>query len=181
MSALKILRVWSVGACLVIALGLLVLFVPSVVQAQSEPVWPTCRTCHIWEDPVVERGEWHTIHALQINCCTCHGGNDRATDQAGAHAGMTSNPLNSPQHSCQHCHPVDYQQRTAGVAVALGLAPGTQKSIVHPSSAVSPSASPSMTPWPQITLRGWDWPVELAVTIVVIGLGVMRWRRVHPH
>jgi hypothetical protein len=173
MSASKVSRAWSVGCCLILTLGLVVVFAPPTAKAQDDQTQPACCACHRWEDPVVEHGEWHTIHALQINCCACHGGDDHALDQAAAHAGMTSNPLNNPQLSCQHCHPADYQQRTAGVVVALGLTPS------HHEPTVQPPAPSIMTPWPQITFRGWDWPVELAVAIVVMGLGVMRWRRVH--
>jgi hypothetical protein len=125
----------------------------------------------------VEQGEWHTIHALQINCCACHGGNGHAPDQATAHAGMTPNPLNNPQQSCQHCHHADYQQRTVGVAVALGF---TQRSHDSPAHQIATAPAPStIAPWPQMTFRGWDWPVELALAIVAAGIGVMRWRRVH--
>jgi hypothetical protein len=173
MSASKVSQAWSVVCCLTLTLGLVVVFTPATTTAQDDHTQPACCACHTWEDPVVEHGEWHTIHALQKNCCACHGGNDHALDQAAAHAGITSNPLDNPQLSCQHCHPADYQQRTTGVAVALGLTPS------HQEPTAQPSAPSIMTPWPPITFRGWDWPVELAVAIVALGLGVMRWRRVH--
>jgi hypothetical protein len=158
MSASQVSRAWSFGCCLTLILGLSVVFAPPVAQAQNAHAQPACCACHTWEDPVVERGEWHTIHALQKCCSACHGGNDRAIDLETAHAGLTFNPLKNPKLSCQHCHPLDYQKRTAGVVLALGLTPG------------------EYNPAP---FRGWDWPVELAVAIVVMGLGVMRWRRVH--
>lgn len=179
MSAPKVSRVWLIGCCLTLTVGLIVLVAPPAAKAQDNRVHPACCACHTWEDPVVEHGEWHTIHALQINCCACHGGNDRAINQAAAHAGLASNPLDNPQRSCQHCHPADYQPRAEGVAVALGLTPGSHALTIRPSSAASAPAASIMTPWPQLTFRGWDWPVELAVAIVALGLGVKRWRRVH--
>jgi len=158
MSAPKVIQVWLVSLLLVSAAGLVALSAPQLARAQRDDSPSSCCACHTWEDPVVEQGEWHTIHALQMNCRACHGGNDQASDQKTAHMGLVSHPLNSPYLSCHQCHPVDYQQRTAGVAVALG----------HASSESKP------TPF-----RGWDWPVELAVAIVVLGLSVMRWHRVH--
>jgi hypothetical protein len=173
MSAPKVSRVWLIGCCLTLTLGLVVLAALPAANAHDSQAQPTCCACHTWEDPVVEHGEWHTIHALQINCCACHTGNDHAINQAAAHAGMMPNPLDNPQLCCQHCHPSDYQQRTAGVAVALGFTPGNRAPIAYP------PASSIVTPWPQTSFRGWDWPVELAISIVALGLGVMRWRRVH--
>ena len=178
MSASKVSRAWSVGCCLTLTLGLAVLFAPPAARAQDDQAQPTCCACHTWEDPVVEQGEWHTIHALQKNCCACHGGNDHAIDQA-AHAGMTFNPLDNPKLSCQHCHPADYQQRTAGVAVALGITPGSHEPTGHPPAAASTPATMIGTLQTRPPFRGWDWPVELAVAMVALGLGVMRWRRVH--
>jgi hypothetical protein len=179
MSAPKVTQVWLVGLLLAVTVGLAALFAPHIASVQRDNPHPSCYACHTWEDPVVEQGEWHTIHALQKNCCACHGGNDRTIDQAAAHAGMTSNPLDNPKLSCQHCHPADYQQRTVGVAVALGLTPSNHEPAALSLAAAPTSASSTMTPWPQISFREWDWPVELAVAIVVLGLGVMRWRRIH--
>jgi hypothetical protein len=179
MSASKVSRVWLIGCCLTLTLGLVVLFAPPTANAQDNQAKPTCCACHTWEDPVVEHGEWHTIHALQINCCACHGGNEHAIDQAAAHAGMRFNPLDNTYLSCRQCHPDDYQPRAEGVAVALGLTSGSHAPTIRPPTAASAPAAANITPWPQITLRGWDWPVELAVAIVVLGLGVMRWRRIH--
>ncbi len=179
MSASIIWRVWSVSCCFVSVLGLIMFFTTPAAKAQGNTVEPACRACHTWEDPVVEQGEWHTIHALQKNCCACHRGNGHASDQASAHAGMMPNPLDKPQLSCQHCHPVDYQQRTAGVAAALGHTPSNSESLINQPASAATSAPLGVMLWPQTTFRGWDWPVELAVAIVVAGLGVMRWRRVH--
>ena len=177
MSAPKMTQIWLVGLLLASTVGLLARCTSPSASAQRDNSPPSCCACHAWEDPVVEQGEWHTVHALQINCCACHGGNGHAFDPATAHAGMTPNPLNSPQQSCQHCHPADYQERTTRVDMALGLTPDNYDSTTH-QLAAAPTLS-IITPWPQITFRGWDWPVELAIAIVAAGIGVMRWRRTH--
>ncbi len=179
MSASKVTPIWLVGLLLASTAGLVVLFAPQIASAQRDHLRPSGCACHTWEDPVVEYGEWHTIHALQINCCACHGGNGHASDQVTAHAGMASNPLDNPQLSCQHCHPADYQQRATKAATVLGLTPNSLEPTAYPPASAPTPAPSSVTPWPQTTFRGWDWPVELAVAIVVLGLGVMRWRRVH--
>jgi hypothetical protein len=164
MSAPKVSLAWSVGFFATLASGLVLLFAVQTVSAQRTAPRSSCWACHATEDPVVEQGEWHTIHALQKCCRACHGGNDHTTDQAAAHAGMTFHPLDNAYLSCQQCHPDDFQQRAGIVAVALGITPGIHETAAHR---------------PRTTFQGWDWPVELAVAIVALGLGVMRWRRVH--
>lgn len=179
MSAPKIYHAVCAGFLSALTLGLLLLFVPPAVSAQRANSRPACRTCHAWEDPVVEQGEWHTIHALQPGGCICHGGNDRATDEATAHAGLIRHPLDNPDLTCRQCHPDDYQPRAEGVVVALGFTSGTHEPTACPPGIVSTPAPMMVTLLPRAPLRGWDWPVELAVAIVAVGLGVMRWRRVH--
>jgi hypothetical protein len=128
----------------------------------------------------VEQGEWHTIHALPHGCCACHGGNDHTADQSSAHIGLIQHPLNIPEASCQQCHPADYQPRAAEVSVRLGLVPERPEPTAGRPVAATTSPPPtSVTLLPRTSFRGWDWPVELAVGIVALGLGVMRWRRVH--
>jgi hypothetical protein len=179
MSALQVSQVWSIVILVAAALGLAVPFAPQAVSAQRDDARPLCWSCHASEDPVVEQGEWHTIHALQRCCRACHGGNEHAADQAAAHAGLTLHPLDNASQSCQPCHPDDYRQRAEEVAVVLSITPASQEP-----TACSPVAVPTLTPpmaalLPQTSFQGWDWPVELAVAIVGLGLGVMRWRRVH--
>jgi hypothetical protein len=179
MSAQHVSRAWLMGCSCLLIIGWWMLLAPQAASGQPENPPPSCLACHTMDDPVVEQGEWHTIHAFKKCCCACHGGNDCTADQESAHAGLTRDPLDNTYQSCHQCHANDYQQRGEIVAVALGHTPGSHVPTARPPVAASTPAPTIVTLLPRTSFRGWGWPVELAVAIVAVGLGVMRWRRVH--
>lgn len=134
---------------------------PMTAQAQcGEPPKSTCTTCHEKEDPVATKGEWHQIHAAKDICTSCHGGNATATDKAGAHQGMVTQPLSDVYTDCHACHPSDYVSRADRFATELGVTPASCPTpTAVPASAstavpllvtTSPSTpvAPASSPWP---------------------------------
>jgi hypothetical protein len=85
----------------------------------------SCTTCHLQEDPVSDKGEWHIIHASKDICINCHGGNGSTMNQDLAHATMTANPLSDIYTDCHSCHPEDYIGRAELFAPTLGITPGS--------------------------------------------------------
>jgi hypothetical protein len=95
------------------------------VQAQcGEPQPSSCTTCHAREDPVNEKGEWHSIHASKDICIKCHGGNGTTMNKDLAHENLMKNPLNDIYTDCHSCHPDDYEARSVIFASTLGVTPG---------------------------------------------------------
>ena len=90
MSAQKVSHTMLVASLVMLAIGLVVLFMPQAAVAQCEDTKPSCCTCHATAHPVTDQGEWHTIHARKECCRACHGGNDQAQDKETAHVGMPS-------------------------------------------------------------------------------------------
>jgi hypothetical protein len=165
-----------------LAIGLVVLFAPQAAVAQCEDPSPSCCTCHATAHPVFEQGEWHTIHARKECCRSCHGGNDRTNDKEEAHVGMTLHPLDDTYLACHQCHPDDYRQRAEVFAVALHVTPLSSEPTARPPVAASTPLPLIVTPLPQAMAEVtpvWDWPVILAVAILVIGLAVIWLRRSH--
>jgi hypothetical protein len=116
------------GAALVTAF--LVLSTPTKTSAQCGSQASSCKNCHEvqGQDPVNNDGTgWHTSHAFGDFCYICHGGNNQATDETAAHAGMVS-PLADIQASCMQCHPNDLQARAEVYATALGVTIGEASS-----------------------------------------------------
>lgn len=170
-----------VVSLVVLAIGAIVLFAPQAVSAQCQDQQPSCCACHATAHPVANEGAWHAIHARKECCRACHGGNDRADDKETAHAGMTLHPLHDTYLACHQCHPDDYQQRAEVFAVALHVTPQSNEPTAHP--AIRAAAPPMIvTPLPRAVEQGspvWDWPVLLGISILVIGLVVIGWRRLH--
>jgi len=180
MSAKEVSRVLLVVSLITLAMGVLVLLAPQAVIAQCEDPQPSCCTCHATAHPVGEQGEWHTIHARKECCRSCHGGNDRTDDKDAAHMGMTLHPLDDTYIACHQCHPNDYRQRAEVFAVALSITPQSSEPTARPAVAASTPPPIILTPLPQAAADVtpvWDWPVFLAIAVLVIGLVVIGWRR----
>ena len=179
MSAPKPSHVLLIASLVVLAIGLVVLFVPQAATAQCEDPQPSCCTCHAAAHPVGEQGEWHTIHARKECCRACHGGNDRTDDEDAAHVGMTLHPLDDTYLACHQCHPDDYRQRAEVFAVALSVTPQSSEPTARPAVAESTPPPMIVTALPEAAANAtsvWDWPVILVIAILALGLVVI-WRR----
>jgi hypothetical protein len=183
MSAQKVSQTLLVASLVMLAIGLVVLFMPQAASAQCEDPTPSCCTCHATAHPVTtDQGEWHTIHARKECCRACHGGNDRTNDKDAAHAGMTLHPLQDTYLACHQCHPDDYRQRAEVFAVALHVTPHSSEPTARPPVAAATLPPMIVTPLPRAVAEVtpvWEWPVILAVAISVIGLAVIWLRRSH--
>jgi hypothetical protein len=121
-------RSWLVIQTGVLALVVTVLMMsfPTLAVAQcGNPEKSTCLTCHARQDPVLDKGEWHIIHAGKDLCLNCHGGNGTSADPALAHQGMTAAPLSDVYTDCHSCHPDDYTVRAQRFASSLGRTVGS--------------------------------------------------------
>lgn len=182
MSAQKVSQTTLFVSLVMLAIGLVALFFPQAVVAQCDDQKPSCCTCHATAHPVVDQGEWHSIHARKECCRSCHGGNDQAQDKETAHVGMTLHPLDDTYTACHQCHPDDYRQRAEVFAVALHITPQssepvTQTVAFQPPSNVPPLRLPGTTT--SISTAN-PTPGLLAliaiVAMLLIGLGVV-WRK----
>ncbi len=152
---------------LVIALGIAIAGVSVVslvatlpVQAQCGSQASSCKNCHEVQakDPVNNDGKsWHTSHAFGDFCYICHGGNQQATDETAAHAGLVA-PLSDIQASCGQCHPNDLQARAQVYAAELGVQLG----------ASSPGAANTATP-SAATAAGNAAPTALQPAAAALG------------
>lgn len=130
-------------------------FSPTIItQAACGASTSSCKTCHEvkGEDPVSQKGDWHTQHAFGDFCQACHLGAATETDKTKAHAGVVAKPLTQPDQSCASCHPADSAARAAKYG---GTAPGGSGSAGSPpsaagttSSGVSPAGPGTFTPSP---------------------------------
>jgi len=102
----------------------------------------SCKSCHevAGEDPINDKGDWHTQHAFGDFCEFCHSGNVQATDKVEAHTGMVE-PLGDLKLNCASCHAKDYQAKADVYAKTLGVTLGTK---AEPTKA--PAASGEATP-----------------------------------
>jgi hypothetical protein len=129
--------------------------------------------------PVVEQGEWHTIHARKECCRACHGGNDQAQDKETAHVGMTLHPLQDTYLACHQCHPDDYRQRAVVFAMALNVTPQSSESLTQtvafrPPSGVPPIKLPgAATPISVANPTPGLWALIIIVAILLAGLAVI--------
>jgi hypothetical protein len=182
MSAQKISQPLLVASLVMLAIGLVVLFMPQAAVAQCNDQQPSCCTCHATAHPVTDQGAWHTIHARKECCRACHGGNDQAQDKETAHVGMTLHPLDDTYTACHQCHPDDYRQRAEVFAVALHITPQssepvTQTVAFQPPSNVPPLRLPTTTT--SISSANPTPGLLALITIVamlLVGLGVV-WRK----
>jgi hypothetical protein len=94
---------------------------PKVVAAQCASP-SSCKTCHETngQDPVSNKGIWHTQHASFDYCTVCHGGSQDAADKDTAHQGIVVK-VGSMTGTCVNCHQKDYQDRLATYTAALGV------------------------------------------------------------
>jgi hypothetical protein len=135
---------------------------PTPVSAQCgvNPPNSSCFNCHVTQDSIYDKGEWHGIHARKDCCTNCHGGNCSAAEKERAHESMTPNPLDDIYISCHACHPEDYPERAARFAAELGITPSSRETPTpvpirlnrpQPPDFVLPDALPSVsTPQPPI-------------------------------
>ena len=144
MSTKKSLTVIITGTVLLLV-GLFCLQQTSPVFAQcGDPQPSSCTTCHAQEDPVSNKGAWHSSHANEDICINCHGGNGTAMDKNLAHEGMVTQPLSDIYTDCHSCHP-DYVERAVPFAATLQITPSscatpTPVAVSNVSSGLPPSS-----------------------------------------
>lgn len=182
MSAQKVSQTLLVASLMMLAIGLVVLFVPQTVVAQCEDPKPSCCTCHATAHPVTDQGEWHTIHARKECCRSCHGGNDQAQDKETAHIGIVLDPLTDTYTSCHSCHPDDYRQRAEVFAVALHVTPMSSEPLTQtvalqlPNSAPPIKLSAATTSISTASPTPWLWALVVIVAMLLVGLMII-WRK----
>ena len=142
MSAKRSLIVVITGTVLLL-IGLFFLQLPTSVSAQcGNPPPSSCTTCHAQQDPVTDKGAWHSSHAAMDICINCHGGNGTAADKNLAHQGMAAQPLSDVYTDCHSCH-TDYMERAVPYAATLQITPS---SCATPTPAVFGRVSSSLPP-----------------------------------
>lgn len=104
----------------------------------------SCKSCHevAGEDPINDKGDWHTQHAFGDFCEFCHGGNVQSPDKAEAHTGMVE-PLGDLKLNCASCHAKDYQAKAEVYAKTLGVTLGA--------AAAEPTKAPAAAPATEAT------------------------------
>ena len=147
------------GAFIVVGIALATVSIIALIAAQPARAQcgsqaSSCKNCHETQakDPVNNDGTgWHVSHAFGDFCYICHGGNNQATDETSAHAGMVA-PMSDIQAACAQCHPDDLQARAdvyaakLGVTASLNAAPETQASASTAPTAAAPAANVSAPP-----------------------------------
>jgi hypothetical protein len=134
------------GLVLLITVGIFLLLPAQPVSAQCGSQASSCKNCHETQakDPVNNDGTaWHTSHAFGDFCYLCHAGNNTATDETAAHAGMVK-PLADIAASCKSCHAADYQAKAQVYATTLGVTIGASASA--PTQVASQPAASAATP-----------------------------------
>jgi hypothetical protein len=116
---------WIMISSLAVTIPLLWVGITHVHAECGEPPPSSCTTCHVKEDPVSEKGEWHIIHASKDICLNCHGGNGTTMNKDLAHETLTANPLSDIYTDCHSCHPQDYVGRAYIFVSTLGVTPGS--------------------------------------------------------
>lgn len=185
-----------------VLIGSFWLSTPQETEAACGASTTSCKTCHEvkGEDPVSQKGDWHTQHAFADFCQACHLGVATETDKTKAHAGVVAKPLEQPDQTCASCHPADTATRVAkygGAATSAptgnptsgtstpetgnGAAPaGTEK--VTPSAAatqIPPSTNPNFDVIDfNLTDRiPWlAWAIGIINVLMLLLLGVLIWR-----
>ena len=144
---LKRLPLYFLGAgiILLIVVGISLLLPAQRVSAQCGSQASSCKNCHETQakDPVNSDGTaWHTSHAFGDFCYLCHAGNNQATTETAAHAGLVD-PLTDIAASCKSCHAADYQAKAQVYATTLGvkLGTGSTASAATPAASSQPAAS----------------------------------------
>ncbi len=130
------------GTAVVVATAISLISV-TTAGAQCGSQASSCKNCHETQgkDPVNTDGTgWHQSHAFGDFCYTCHGGNNQATDETAAHAGMVA-PLSDVQAACAQCHPNDLQARAEVYAKVLGVQVGMGGSAPSAATSAAPTAA----------------------------------------
>ena len=133
---------------------------PANAQCGSQA--SSCKNCHEvqGQKPVNNDGTaWHTSHAFGDFCYICHGGNQQATNETAAHAGMVP-PLSDIKASCQSCHPNDLDARAQVYATKLGVQIGSGTTTAAPATSGSQPtpAAPAEEAVPPSTSTGETAP-----------------------
>lgn len=146
------------GIGIVVAAAIaLVVVQPAAAQCGSQA--SSCKNCHETQakKPVNNDGTgWHQSHAFGDFCYICHGGNNQATDETAAHAGMVA-PLSDIQAACAQCHPNDLQARAQVYAVKLGVEAGSAAAPQSAPTATSTAAAAGPGPTPQAAALAAPW------------------------
>lgn len=149
-------------AIAVVSLMALVTAQPAKAQCGSQA--SSCKNCHETQgkDPVNSDGTgWHGSHAFGDFCYICHGGNQQATDETAAHAGMVA-PMSDVQAACAQCHPNDLQARAdvyaakLGVTVSMSSQPPAQVSATATPQVAMPAADAAAPPAPSVASNSPD-------------------------
>ncbi|SHI49719.1 cytochrome c3 family protein [Desulfosporosinus lacus] len=178
---------------------------PKVTEAACGASTTSCKTCHEvkGENPVSQKGDWHTQHAFADFCQACHLGAATETDKTKSHAGIVANPLTQPDESCASCHPADtatrvvkYGGEVTGVPAGNPTsgtssgATGTETNQTE-SGSVTPSAAAAQIPpgmntnfdvidfnvTDKIPWLGWLIGIINAVMLLVLGGLIWRWKK----
>ena len=119
------------GILMVIVVGIALAFTqPAHAQCGSQA--SSCKNCHevqALKSVNADGTGWHQSHAFGDFCYICHGGNQQAIDKTAAHQGMV-NPLADVKTSCQQCHVSDLQARAQVYATKLGIATGSDSTVL---------------------------------------------------
>lgn len=145
-----------VGVLAVVTVALALLLVQPA-QAQCGSQASSCKNCHETQGkkPVNNDGTaWHQSHAFGDFCYICHFGNNQATDEVAAHAGMVS-PLADVKASCAQCHPNDLQARAQVYADKLSIQIGAGAT---PAASGATSATAAAPAAPSAAATGGNTP-----------------------
>ena len=177
---------------------------PKVTEAACGASTTSCKTCHEvkGENPVSQKGEWHSQHAFADFCQACHLGVATETDKTKAHAGIVAKPLAQPDQSCASCHPADTATRVAkyggdvtGVKTSnptSGASSSAEGTGTETNQAVSGKVTPSVaaTQIPPSENPNFDvidfnvtdkipwlaWMIGIINAILLLLLGILIWR-----
>lgn len=188
----------------VVLIGSFWVTTPKVSEAACGASTTSCKTCHEvkGENPVSQKGDWHTQHSFADFCQACHLGVATETDKAKAHAGIVAKPLAQPEQSCASCHPADTAVRvakyggnvtsvptggqtseTSSSATGTGAETNQTKSKTVTSSVAATQIPPSENPnFDVIDFNRTDkipwlaWVIAMINAVMLLLLGVLIWR-----
>lgn len=173
---------------------------PKATEAACGASTTSCKTCHEikGEDPVSQKGEWHTQHAFGDFCQACHLGSATENDREKAHLGMAANPLTQADQSCASCHPDDTAVRAAKYGGTVTGSPGssganstagkTNDSETPGGEGVTVSAAAMQIPAggnPNYDVIDFNvnkslpwlaWTIGIINVLMLLGLAVLIWR-----